>query len=35
VTIQIATPEPVIISNTEATPAPTALASTSVTSKPE
>ena len=36
VTIQIATPEPVIISNTEAAPAPTALAaSTSVTSKPE
>jgi flagella basal body P-ring formation protein FlgA len=36
VTIQIATPEPVVISNTEATPAPAALAdSTSVTSKPE
>ena len=36
VTIQIATPEPVVISNTEATPPPTALAaSTSVTSKPE
>ena len=36
VTIQVATPEPVIISNTEATPAPAALAaSTSVTSKPE
>jgi flagellar basal body P-ring formation protein FlgA len=36
VTIQIATPEPIVISSTEATPAPTALAaSTSVTSKPE
>lgn len=36
VTIQIATPEPVIISSTEANPAPTALAaSTSVTPKPE
>jgi flagellar basal body P-ring formation protein FlgA len=36
VTIQIATPQPVVISNTEATPAPTALAeSTAVSSKPE
>jgi flagella basal body P-ring formation protein FlgA len=36
VTIQVATPTPIVITNTEATPAPAALAdSTSVTSKPE
>jgi flagellar basal body P-ring formation protein FlgA len=36
VTIQVATPQPVVISNTEAAPAPTALAdTTTVSSKPE